>query len=89
MLWKKKLHFFCSSLPKIKKRYEELLEEFLEHKKLEKINKRIEEFEILERNDMKEEIELIKRIETKILGETEVLQETERKFRKVIKLKSL
>ena len=87
MLWKKNLHFFCSSLPKIKKRYEELLEEFLEHKKLEKINKRIEEFEILERNDMKEEIELIKRIETKILGETKVLQETE--FRKVIKLKSL
>ena len=38
---------------------------------------------------MKEEIELIKRIETKILGETKVLQETETKFRKVIKLKSL
>ena len=45
---KKNLNFFCSSLPKINKRYEELLEEFLEKKKLEKINKRIEEFEILE-----------------------------------------
>ena len=35
-----------SSLTKIGKRYEELLEELLEkHKKLEKINKRIEKFE--------------------------------------------
>ena len=59
---------------KIEEAYkEELLEELLEEdKKLEKINKRIEKFEILERADTKEKLKLIKRIETEILDETKV-----------------
>ena len=58
---------------KIEEAYKELLEELLEEdKKLEKINKRIEKFEILERVDTKEKIKLIKRIETEILDETKV-----------------
>ena len=69
---------------KIEEAYKELLEELLEEdKKLEKINKRIEKFEILERVDTKEKIKFIKRIETEILDETKVFEETETKLRKV------
>ena len=43
-----------SSLTKMEKRYEELLQELLEeHKKLEKINKKIEKHEMIERINIK------------------------------------
>ena len=65
------------SLIKIEKSYDELLEELLEdHKKLEKINKRIEKFEILEKVTIKE-------IGSEIFDKTKLLEEIKTKLRKV------
>ena len=65
-----------SSLTKREKRYEELLEELLEeHKKLKQINQKIEKHDI-ERTDIQE-------IESEILDETKVLEETKTKLRKI------
>ena len=73
-----------SNLIKMEKRYEELLEKLLEEqKKLEKINQKIEKQEIIERINIKEETELVKRMETEILDETKALAEIETKLRKV------
>ena len=57
-----------SYLTKMEGRYEELLEELLEEHQLEKINKRIETHEVIERINIKE-------IESEILDETEPLEE--------------
>ena len=60
-----------SSLIKIEKRYEQLLDELLEeNKKLEKINRKIEKHEIIERI-------CIKKVESEILDETKALEEIE------------
>ena len=68
-----------SSLTKIEKRYEELVEELLEeHKKLEKINQKIEQHEIKERINIKE-------IETEILDETKAFEEIKSQLRKLEK----
>ena len=69
---------------KIEKRYEQLLEKVLEEQnKLEKISNKIEKHEIIERINIKEETELVKRIETEILDETKALEEIRTKLRKV------
>ena len=66
-----------SRLIKIEKRYEEFLDELLEeNKKLEKINKKIEKHEIIERINIKE-------IESEILDETKALEEIETKLEKL------
>ena len=57
-----------SYLTKMEGRYEELLEELLEEHQLEKINKRIETHEVIERINIKE-------IESEILDEPEPLEE--------------
>ena len=68
-----------SSLTKIEKRYEELIEELLEeHKKLEKINQKIEQHEIKERINIKE-------IESEILDETKAFEEIKSQLRKLEK----
>ena len=68
-----------SSLTKIEKRYEELVEELLEgHKKLEKINQKIEQHEIKERINIKE-------IESEILDETKAFEEIKSQLRKLEK----
>ena len=77
---KKIFNIFCaphikklSSLTKIEKRYEELLEE---NKKLEKINQKIEKHEIIE-------IINIKEIESEILDETKTLEKIITKLEKL------
>ena len=67
-----------SSLAKIEKKI--LLEK---HKKLEKVNKRKEKHEIIEIINIKEETELIKRMESEIPEETKALEEIEEKLRKL------
>ena len=67
-----------SSLAKIEKKI--LLEE---HKKLEKVNKRKEKHEIIEIINIKEETELIKRMESEILEEAKALEKIEEKLRKL------
>ena len=62
-----------SSLTKIEKRYEELLEE---QKKLEKINNKIKKHEIIERINIKE-------IESEILDETKALEKIKTQLRKL------
>ena len=57
-----------SYLTKMEERYEELLEELLEEHKLEKINKRIETHEIIQRININE-------IESEIPDETKPLEE--------------
>ena len=65
-----------SSLTKMEKRYEELLEKLLEeHNNLEKINQMIEKHEIIEGINIKE-------IELEILNETETLEEIKTKYNK-------
>ena len=61
----------------MEERYKELLEELLEeHKKLEKINQKIEKHEIIKRINIKE-------IELEILDETKVLEKIKTKLRKL------
>ena len=52
-------------------------------KRLEKVYKRIDKHEILERINIKEEKELVKRMETEIFDETRALGEMKSKLRKV------
>ena len=73
-----------SSLTKIEKRYEKLLEQLSEEqKKLDKINRKVEKHERIERINIKEETQLVNRIETEILDETKAPADIEIKLRKV------
>ena len=71
-----------SSLTKIEKRYEKLLEQLSEEqKKLDKINRKVEKHERIERINIKEETQLVNRIETEILDETKAPADIEIKLR--------
>ena len=71
-----------SSLTKIEKRYEKLLEQLWEEqKKLDKINRKVEKHERIERINIKEETQLVNRIETEILDETKAPADIEIKLR--------
>ena len=50
-------------------------------KEIKNINQKIEKHEIIEKINIKEEAELLKRMETKILDETKVFEEIETKLR--------
>ena len=73
-----------SSLTKIEKRYEKLSEQLSEEqKKLDKINRKVEKHERIERINIKEETQLVNRIETEILNETKAPADIEIKLRKI------
>ena len=54
---------------------------YQKYKKIKNINQKIEKHEIIEKNNIKEEAELLKRMETKILDETKAFEEIETKLR--------
>ena len=64
-----------SSLTKLEKRYDEVLEELFEKKKIEKINQKIKRHETIERINIKEETKLVKRIKADIIDETKALED--------------
>ena len=59
------------------------LSNYQKYKKIKNINQKIEKHEIIEKNNIKEEAELLKRMETKILDETKAFEEIETKLRNV------
>ena len=54
---------------------------YQKYKKIKNINQKIEKHEIIEKSNIKEEAELLKRMETKILDETKAFEEIETKLR--------
>ena len=54
---------------------------YQKYKKIKNINQKIEKHEIIEKNNIKEEAEFLKRMETKILDETKAFEEIETKLR--------
>lgn len=54
---------------------------YQKYKKIKNINQKIEKHEIIEKINIKEEAELLKRMETKMLDETKVFEEIETKLR--------
>lgn len=54
---------------------------YQKYKKIKNIDQKIEKHEIIEKNNIKEEAELLKRMETKILDETKAFEEIETKLR--------
>ena len=54
---------------------------YQKYKKIKNIDQKIEKHEIIEKNNIKEEAEFLKRMETKILDETKAFEEIETKLR--------